>query len=136
MKLKSSSDAINAKICRCLFAIPVIVCLLNGCATESVAPQRMEKVAVITSGSSNIVLATNFMPTVSVVEVDGKAVSKPYGPIEIEPGLHTVKMKCADSTNTRTIEAAAGDVYEFAMIAAPGESGCQGSLNRTRAPRK
>jgi hypothetical protein len=88
---------------------------------------------VITSGSTNFFLTTNFMPTISVVEVDGTVPGNAYGPIELEPGPHLVKLKCADNISEQRIQAAAGEVYEFVFVAGRRPSECRGSLGRMRS---
>lgn len=70
---------------------------------------------------------------ISVVDVDGKPVKEPYGPIELEPGTHTVTLKCDGSLKTSTVTVSAGEVYQFSKLATPGVKGCVGSLSRVRS---
>jgi hypothetical protein len=110
--------------------------LCASCATQSVPPERSDKVAVITSGSTNFFLATNFMPTISVVEVDGVAPTNSYGPIELSPGPHIVKLKCSDNISEQKLDAMAGEIYEFAVVSGRRPSECRGSLTRTKSGKK
>jgi hypothetical protein len=89
-------------------------------------------VAIITAGDTNFFLATTFRPTVSVVEVDGAPPKNAYGPIELEPGPHTVKLKCGDLISEQNITAAAGEVYQFGIGMGRTLSGCRGVLGRFR----
>lgn len=110
--------------------------LLAGCATEPLPTRPLSKVALITSGGTHFSSSTSFGPDISVVEIDGKPVDRPYGPLELEPGTHSVTMKCGDSIKNLTVKASAGEVYQFAMVAAPGVKGCSGSLDRVRSARR
>lgn len=114
------------KHCIATFAVTLIA----GCAMQPVRTDRLDKAAIITSGSTNLKAVARFRPMVSVVQIDGKPVDKPYGPIELAPGPHSVTMKCGDSTKTSPVTVAAGEVYEFEFAAAPGGKGCVGSLSR------
>lgn len=109
------------------------VVLNGGCATESVPRERLEEVAVVTSGSTNAWTFLKFTPTISVVEVDGVHTDKAYGPIELAPGPHTIKMKCGENITERNVTVTAGEVYEFALAVGGGIPGCQGSLVRVRS---
>ncbi|MEK7230630.1 MAG: nuclear transport factor 2 family protein [Pseudomonadota bacterium] len=111
----------------------IAVTLVAGCAMQPVRTDRLDRVAIITSGSTNIGAVARFRPVVSVVEIDGKPVAKPYGPIELAPGPHSVTMKCGDSTKTSSVTVAAGEVYEFAFATTPAVKGCVGSLSRVRS---
>ncbi len=95
--------------------------------------ERLGKVAVITSGDTNVRALTRFGRLITVTEIDGVPYAKPYGPIELEPGTHTVTMKCGDATNTSTLTVLPGEVYQFAMTSTPGVKGCAGSLSRVQA---
>ncbi len=117
----------------CIASIAVAVTLLGGCAMQPVRTDRLDKVAIITSGNTNAKAVARFRPIVSVVEIDGKPVDKPYGPIELAPGPHSVTMKCGDSTKTGSMTVAAGEVYEFTFATTPGVPGCVGSLSRVRS---
>ena len=114
----------------------VAATLLAGCATESLRTRPLNRVALITSGDTYFSASTRFGPDISVVKIDGKAVDRPYGPIELEPGAHSVTMKCGDSIKARTVTVSAGEIYQFAMVATPGARGCWGSLSRVRSASK
>lgn len=112
---------------------PVIaVALIAGCAVRSVPTDRLERVAVITSGDINLRSVLRFGPKIKVIEIDGISTPKPYGPIELEPGTHKVTMTCGNATNTVAVNALAGEEYRFAMVTNPGVEGCSASLSRTR----
>ena len=76
------------------------------------------------------------MPTISVVEVDGVPPANSYGPIELSPGPHVIKLKCSDNVSEQKIDAAAGEIYEFAVVSGGRPSACRGSLIRTKAAKK
>jgi hypothetical protein len=105
--------------------------LLAGCATQSVPSERLNQVAVVTSGGTNL-WTLGRMPTISVVEVDGAAPANAYGPIELAPGPHKLKMKCGGNITETQVTVAAGEVYEFSVVMG-GPGGCQGSLYRVRS---
>lgn len=111
-------------------SVTVVATLLAGCVTESAPARKLNRIALITSGDTYFYGATRFGPEISVVEIDGKPVDKPYGPIELEPGAHAITMKCGDSITARKVTVAAGDIYQFAVVATPGVRGCAGSLSR------
>ncbi len=111
----------------------IAVTLIAGCAIKRVPTDRLGKVAVITSGDTNLRALTRFGRLITVVAIDGTPNDKPYGPIELEPGTHSVTMKCGDATNTHTVTVLPGEVYQFAMVASPGVEGCSGSLERIQA---
>ena len=113
-------------------SIAIAVTLIAGCALGPVRTDRLDKVAIITSGNTNVMALTRFGPVISLVEIDGKPVESRYGPVELEPGAHTVTMKCGDATKTNTVKVVAGEVYQFAMVTTPGVKGCVGSLSRVR----
>ena len=98
-----------------------------------VRTSRLDKVAIITSGDTNVMALTRFGPLISLVEIDGKPVESRYGPVELDPGTHSVTLKCGDSTKVNTVNVAAGEVYQFSMVTTPGVKGCVGSLSRVRA---
>jgi hypothetical protein len=118
------------------FLILCAVLINSGCATESVPKERLEKVAVVTSGSTNAWTFLSTTPSVSVVEVDGAQTDKPYGPIELQPGTHKIKMKCGNNINDRELSVVAGDVYEFAVGMGGGAPGCQGVLIKVKSTSK
>ena len=111
----------------------IAVTLVAGCAMQPVRTDRLDNAAIITSGTTNMKGVARFRSMVSVVDIDGKPVDKPYGPIELVPGRHSVTMKCGDSTKTSPLTVAAGEVYEFAYETPSGVKGCVGSLTRVRA---
>ena len=111
----------------------IAVALVAGCAIRPVPGDRLSKVAVITSGDTNIRALTRFGRLITVVEIDGIPNDKPYGPIELEPGTHAVTMQCGDATNTHRVTVLPGEVYQFAMVASPGVKGCSGSLERVQS---
>ena len=111
----------------------IAVTLTAGCAMQPVRTDRLDNAAIITSGSTNMKGVARFRSMVSVVEIDGKPVDKPYGPIELAPGRHSVTMKCGDSTKTSPLTVAAGEVYEFVYETPSGVKGCVGSLTRVRS---
>jgi len=114
-------------------SIAITATLIAGCATEPVTTDHLNRVAIITSGNTNFFALTRFGPVISVVEIDGKPIDKPYGPVELEPGTHSVTMKCGDSTRTNTVTVSAGEVYQFAIVTTPGVKGCFGALSRVRS---
>jgi hypothetical protein len=108
--------------------------LIAGCATQSVPSERLNQVAVVTSGGTNL-WTLGRMPTISVVEVDGATPANAYGPIELAPGPHKLKMKCGGNITESQVTVAAGDVYEFSVVMG-GPGGCEGSLYRVRSANK
>lgn len=111
-------------------SIAIAVALIAGCATRPVPTDRLNRVAIITSGNTNLFSLIKFGPVISVVDVDGKPVDRRYGPIELEPGTHSVTMQCGDETKAIKVTVAAGEVYRFAHVTTPGVKGCSGSLSR------
>lgn len=110
----------------------IAVMLIAGCAIKPVSKDRLSKVAVITSGDTNIRSLTKFGRLITVVAIDGVPNDKPYGPIELEPGTHSVTMKCGDATNTSTLTVLPGEVYQFAMVTTPEVKGCSAILSRVQ----
>jgi hypothetical protein len=108
--------------------------LIAGCATQSVPSERLNQVAVVTSGGTNL-WTLGRMPTISVVEVDGATPANAYGPIELAPGPHKLKMKCGGNITESQVTVAAGDVYEFSVVMG-GPGGCEGSLYKVRSANK
>jgi len=51
-----------------------------------------------------------------LVEIDGKPVAKPYGPIELAPGPHSVTMKCGDSTKTSSVTVGGGECMNLPLL--------------------
>ncbi len=120
----------------CMFGIGTsvaVLALIAGCA--SVAPvDHLGKGAILTSGDTvSYAGAAGSEPRVSIAKVDGNAVDKPYGPVELEPGVHQVIMKCDSSITTNTITVATGEVYQFMAASPVGGKGCVASLSRLRS---
>lgn len=126
----------NHSFTRPLVVAVCAVVLIGGCATQSVSRERLDKVAVITSGSTNVWTFLTVSPSISVSEVDGVRTENSYGPIELEPGPHKIKMKCGNNVTEREITVAAGDVYEFALVMGGGIAGCEGSLVKVKSAKK
>src|SRR3569832_415798 len=120
------------KATKSLSAIATLaILLLAGCATQSVPSERLNHVAVVTSGGTNL-WTLGRMPTISVVEVDGTTPANAYGPIELVTGPHKLKMKCGCNITETQDTVAACEVYEFSVVmGCPG--GCQVSLYRVQA---
>lgn len=114
--------------------VMVAAAALTGCMTGPFPNRTPSKVALITAG--HFYASTSFGPEISVIEVDGKPTDLPYGPIVLEPGTHTVTMKCGDTIKNWLVKAAAGEVYQFKIITTPGVKGCAGSLARIRPANK
>jgi ketosteroid isomerase-like protein len=110
----------------------IAVTLIAGCAIKPVSKERLSKVAVITSGDTNIRALTKFGRLITVVAIDGAPNDKPYGPIELDPGTHSVTMKCGDATNTNTLTVLPGEVYQFSMVTTPEVKGCSATLSRVQ----
>ena len=110
--------------------VMVAAAALNGCAIGPFPHREPSKVALITAG--HFYASTSFGPEISVVDVDGKPTDLPHGPIALEPGAHSVTMKCGDTVKTRSLKVAAGEVYQFSIVTTPGVRGCSGSLARIR----
>ena len=68
----------------------------------------------------------------SIVELDGKPPTDPYGPLELKPGQHMVVLKCDNSTKTYAIAVVAGELYRFVARTAPDVKGCVPALSRVR----
>ena len=111
-------------------SIAIAVTFLASCAAEPVSTEGLMSFAVITSGDTVSYASAGSGPTISIVEVDGKPVDRPYGPIHLEPGTHSVTMKCDGSNRTSSITVSAGEVYQFNKVITPGVKGCAGSLSR------
>ena len=110
-----------------------VVALVAGCASAPAPGHHLRNIALITSGDIVSYSATGSTAGVSVVDVDGKPVSEPYGPIELAPGSHSVTMKCNDTVKTHKMTVAAGEVYQFNKVTTPGVKGCVGALSRVRS---
>lgn len=105
--------------------------LLAGCAAPPAGKPR--SVALIMSGDFMSYGSQGVGTRVSVVDVDGKPVEEPYGPVELAPGRHTVNIACDGANTPHTLTVAAGEVYQFAARTKPGAKGCTGTLARVRS---
>jgi hypothetical protein len=117
-----------------LATVTAAAMLTASCATGPFPDRAPSKVAIITAG--HFYASTSFGPEISVIEVDGKPTDRPYGPIALEPGAHTVTMKCGDTIKNWAVQAAAGEIYQFKIITTPGVKGCAGALARIRSANK
>lgn len=111
----------------------IAVILAAGCATQPPPAGHPRNVAILMSAYAASFTLTGSGPVISVVEVDGKPVDKPHGPVELQPGTHSVTMKCDGSVNTTTVTVSAGEVYQFGMATTAGVKGCVGSLSRVHS---
>jgi hypothetical protein len=115
-------------------AVASAVTMLAGCGTAQPSSQHLRSVALITSGDVVVYAAPG--PSnigVSIIEIDGRPVSEPYGPIELMPGIHTVMLKCDETVKALTRTFAGGEVYQFNRATTPGVKGCIGTLSILRA---
>ena len=108
------------------------VLLLAGCAAPA-GNRNPRSVALIMSGDVVGYSSPGFGPRVSVVDVDGKPVKEPYGPVELAPGRHTVNLACEGAITLHTLTVAAGEVYQFAAHTKAGAKTCTGTLARVRS---
>ena len=107
--------------------------LLAGCAAPPATARSPRTMAIIMSGDVVSYSSQATGPRISVVDVDGKPVKEPYGPVELAPGKHAVNLGC-DGTNTpHTLTVKAGEVYQFATRAKSGVKGFTGALVRVRS---
>jgi hypothetical protein len=106
--------------------------LLASCESPPVTHRNPRSVALIMSGDFVSYSSTGFGARISVVEVDGKPVKEPYGPVELAPGRHTVMLACDGAHTPHTLTVAAGEVYQFVVRTRPGAKGCVGALSRVR----
>ncbi len=111
----------------------MVVTLMVGCVATPAPDHELKNVALIMSGDVVSYASADVGTRISVVDVDGKPAKKPYGPIELAPGTHTVTLKCDGSLKTSTVTVAAGEVYQFSRLTTPGVKGCVGSLARVRS---
>ena len=118
-------------VARIIFNAIAVTCLAS-CMAEPVARDELRSVAVITSGDTVSYVGTESGPTIGIVEVDGKPVDRPNGPINLQPGTHSVTMRCDGSNRTNSITVSAGEIYQFNKVSTPGVKGCVGSLSRIR----
>jgi hypothetical protein len=112
-------------------ATAALALLLAGCAAPPAGKPRSG--ALIMSGNFMSYSAQGVGNRVSVVDVDGKPVTEPYGPVELAPGRHTVNIACDGATTPHTLSVAAGEVYQFTARTRPGAKGCTGALARVRS---
>lgn len=112
--------------------VAVAAALMAGCATPPQGNRPVSKVAYVTSGGTYFYGATSFGPEISVVEIDAKAVAAPADPLELQPGTHTLKMKCGENVSMYSLTARAGEVYQYVMRAATDGKGCRAALARVR----
>jgi hypothetical protein len=117
----------------CIALTGIVITLMVGCAAVPAPGRELKNVALIMSGDVVSYASADVGTRISVVDVDGKPVKEPYGPIELEPGTHTVTLKCDGSLKTSTVTVAAGEVYQFSKLTTPGVKGCVGSLSRLRS---
>lgn len=109
------------------------ITLLAGCGSPPVEHRSPRSMALIMSGDVVSYNAHVFGTSISVVDVDGKPVKEPYGPVELSPGRHVVTLACDGNNTARTLTVAAGEVYQFMARATPGARKCVGSLSRVRS---
>lgn len=119
-------------VIRVIFAATAVA-LMAGCASPPATSRNSRSDALIMSGDVVSYGSPGFGAQVSMVDVDGKPVAEPYGPLELKPGRHTVTLKCDNSTKTHTLDVAAGEVYQFVARTTPGVKGCVGALARMRS---
>lgn len=110
----------------------VAAALMAGCATPPQGNRPASKVAYVTSGGTYFYGATSFGPQITVVEIDAKAVAAPADPLELQPGTHTLKMKCGENVSTYALTVRAGEIYQYVMRAATDGKGCRAALARVR----
>ncbi len=114
-------------------SIVMLAALMAGCASAPPSSGRLRSVALVMSGDVVSYNSHGSGTTISIVDVDGKPVAEPYGPVELKPGRHAVTLKCDSSTRTHVLTVSAGEVYQFAKASSPGVKGCTGSLSRVRS---
>ena len=98
--------------CRYLVVAGAVLALA-GCAAPPQGQRPAGKVAYVTSGDTYFYGATRFGQDVSVTEVDGKPVAPPADPIELQPGTHSLRMKCGENISTHTLNVRAGEIYQY-----------------------
>jgi hypothetical protein len=121
----------NTRTCR-LACTALAALLLASCESPPTGNRNPRSVALIMSGDAVSYNAHAFGTRISVVDVDGKPVKEPYGPVELTPGRHTVMLACDGANTPHTITFAAGEVYQFVARPTPGARGCVGALSRVR----
>ncbi|MDB5808628.1 MAG: putative integron cassette protein [Betaproteobacteria bacterium] len=117
--------------CYIVFALlPVL--LVAGCAAPPSGNRAPRTVALIMSGDVVTYSATAPSQRVSVIDVDGKPVKEPLGPVELTPGRHSVNLGCDGTSAQQTVNVAAGEIYQFAVRTKSDVKGCTGALTRMR----
>ena len=115
------------------FIAAIAAALLAGCASPPQGQRPAGKVAFITSGDTYFYGATRFGQDVMVTELDGKPVATRTDPIELQPGVHSLRMKCGENVSTHTLTVRAGEIYQYLVRPAPGGKGCAAALARVRS---
>jgi hypothetical protein len=114
-------------------AVVVAALFMAGCAAPPNVNRTPRTVALIMSGDVVTYGSQGTGTRVSVVDVDGKPVKEPYGPVELTPGRHAVNLSCDGTNSPQQLTVKAGEVYQFATRANPGAKGCTGALVRVRS---
>ena len=52
---------------------------------------------------------------------------------ELQPGTHSLRMKCGDNVSTHTLNVRAGEIYQYLVRPAHGGKGCAAALSRVRS---
>lgn len=110
-----------------------VLAVTAGCATPPQGARPAGKVAYITSGDTYFYGATRYAQDIAVIELDGKPVAAPADPIELQPGTHTLKMKCGENVSSYSFAVRAGEVYQYIMRSSPEGKGCRAALTRVRS---
>ena len=109
----------------------LVAALLAACTAPTVN-RSQRNFALIVSGDVVSLSSASYGSRVGLLEVDGAAAKEMYGPVELAPGRHTVKLSCGGSSNSHTLTMAAGEIYQFVARTTPGVKGCSGALARVR----
>lgn len=112
--------------------ISLVALLIAGCAAPHSGNRNPRTVALILSGDIVSYSAPGLGARISVVDVDGKPVTEPQGPLELQPGRHTITLACDGTTKVHNLVVAAGEVYQFVARTTAGAKGCTGALSRVR----
>jgi len=120
---------VNREMAR-LAPVVLVIAVLAACAAQPASKEDLRKFAVVTSGETVSYTRAGSAPEVSLVEVDGKPISLPYGPVELAPGTHEVILKCDGVSKASSVTVSAGEIYQFNKTVTPGVKGCTGSLVR------
>ncbi len=132
-KLHSDVSGGEQMMCMNRFFLGLAAALmLAGCASPPQGGRPVSKVALVTSGDTYFYGATRFGQDIAVVELDGKAVAAHSDPLELQPGTHTMKMKCGENISTHSFSVQAGEIYQYMMRAMPAGKGCAAALARVR----